>query len=91
MNTFARKWVGWGILGMSLLIGLFLHLSGVPLLSLVSSRATTFPNGDMATVAALQMRWPLIVLFIIGSFGLFFLLLPLKKRIPPIIRSKPKV
>jgi len=91
MNAFARKWVGAGILGISLLIGLFLHLSGVPLMSLVSSQTTIYSNEAMATAVEFKIHWSLVTLFTAGSLGLCLLLIPSKKKLPPKICPEPKV
>jgi hypothetical protein len=89
MNNFARRWSGAGILGTSILVGLYLHLSGVPLQTLVQSQTETSPDGRMMwTVAEYKTHWPLMVLYITGALGLCLLLIPSKKRIPPIIRPK---
>jgi hypothetical protein len=82
MNAFARRLVGAGIFGLSVLIGLFLHSSGVSLLTLSKLDRETFPHGEVVT-AAFRMRSPLIGLLVAAILGLCLLLMPSKSKIPP--------
>lgn len=86
MKTFARRWVGAGICGISILIGLFLYLSGIPLISL--PKYNTFPHGEMLSFT---IHSSLIALLTAGFLGLCLMFMPSKKRIPPIIYREPKV
>jgi hypothetical protein len=69
-----------------------LYFFGVPLHSLVSwSETKIYHNGTiMMEGAVYKPRWPLIVLYLTGALGLCLLLIPSKKRIPPIIRPTSK-
>jgi hypothetical protein len=85
MKTSVRKSFGVTTLIVSLLVGITLHFSGTPLLSLESSHSESFPGGGGMIVQSYKMHWPLYPVCIFALLGVIALLWPARK--PPILQS----
>jgi hypothetical protein len=68
MNTFTRKRFGFGLIFVSVLAGLVLHLFGVPL---ITYESIEMPMGAKDGVSMMHIAtcWPLGVLFVTAVIG----------------------
>jgi hypothetical protein len=88
-TAFARRWIGGAILGISLPIGLWLYLSGAPLMSFRELESDISPGGNYL-VEELQIHRPLGALLVIGLTGFLLLIIPPRKNRPPKIHPESK-
>jgi hypothetical protein len=84
MKTPIRRRLGIATMITSAVAALALHVSGVPLLTLIGIQNSSSPGGQAVTLLCYKMHWSLLAVCVAALIGLVAAVWP--KPTPPVLR-----